>query len=306
MCRQENEPLSSAPYQIILFYRFVALPEPEAFASEQQLLCVQLGLRGRILIASEGINGTLSGSVEQTENYMRHMHLDARFADMAFKIDSAEQHAFPRLSVRVKEEIVVMRSPLTVNPAEVTGERLSPAQFQEELARDDVIILDGRNNYEYDLGHFRGAIRPDVRFFRDFPGWLRDHLQDDKQQRILTYCTGGIRCEKLTAYMLAEGYTNVAQLDGGIIAYGQDPETRGHLFDGKCYVFDERIAVPINQEDAIIVGRCHHCGKPSDRYINCAYDPCHHQHLCCPECDEQHAGFCKDECLAAAAQVARV
>lgn len=285
-----------APYQVLLYYQFVTIEEPEQFAHDHRALCESLGLYGRIIIASEGVNGTVAGTREATQSYMDALHADARFADTRFKIDSASKLPFTRLSVRVKDEIVVMRPPVPVAPAKRSGERLSPRQFHDEMLRDDVVILDGRNDYEYDVGHFRRAIRPDVRYFRDFPEWLSTQFPVDKNQRILTYCTGGIRCEKLTAYMLEQGYTNVAQLDGGIIAYGQDPEVRGKGFAGKCYVFDERLVVPVNQEEDVIVGRCHHCGKACDRFVNCAYDPCHYQHLCCEACDDTHAGCCSSLC----------
>jgi UPF0176 protein len=157
--------------------------------------------------------------------------------------------------------------------------------------------LDGRNYYEYDIGHFRGAIRPEVESSRDFPEWIRQNLSEFKDRPILTYCTGGIRCEKLSGFLLKEGFKDVSQLDGGIVTYGKDPEVKGRLFDGKCYVFDERISVPINSTDEdIIVGRCHHCGKEEDRYINCANDDCHKKHVCCVECEEEHNSFCSLEC----------
>ncbi|MCY0877160.1 MAG: rhodanese-related sulfurtransferase [Firmicutes bacterium] len=290
------------PYLVLLYYQFVAIEDPIAFASEQRQLCQSLGLVGRIIVADEGINGTVAGPSAACEAYMDAMHDDFRFANMPFKIDGAATLPFKRLSVRVKEEIVAMRPPVPVSPANRSGERLSPQQFYTEIAHGDVVILDGRNDYEYDVGHFRGAIRPEVRYFRQFPEWLETQFPVDKDQRILTYCTGGIRCEKLTAYMIEQGYTNVAQLDGGIITYGQDDAVRGRGFDGKCYVFDERLVVPVNQQEEVIVGRCHHCGEPCDRFINCAYDPCHYQHLCCEKCDEAHAGCCSSICKALQAE----
>lgn len=293
----------TASYQVILYYRFVKLHEPAEYAIYQQMLCEELNLRGRVTVAEEGINGTLSGTIEQTKAYMDEMHKDPLFAGMPFKVDTADHHMFPRLSVRVKDEIVVMRAPIALDPGEKTGERLSPREFLAELAREDVIVLDGRNDYEYDIGHFQGAIRPDVRYFRDFPKWLSENLHAAKDQRIITYCTGGIRCEKLTSYLLEEGYENVAQLDGGIIAYAQDPSTQGEAFAGKCYVFDERIAVPINLSDEQVVGRCYHCSKPCERYINCAYDPCHLQHLCCETCAAIYNGYCSTDCVESATGV---
>ncbi|GIP32751.1 rhodanese-related sulfurtransferase [Paenibacillus sp. J2TS4] len=284
-------------YRILLYYKYVSLPDYEQFAAEHLRYCKELGVKGRILVAKEGINGTVSGTIAQTEQYMRDMHNNPLFHDMVFKIDEAEGHAFKKIFVRPRAELVTFRLDKHLDPNEITGKRLSPAEFHEKLQQEDVIVLDGRNNYEFDIGHFRNAIRPDVEAFREFPEWIRKNMSQYKDKPILTYCTGGIRCEKLTGFMIEEGFKEVYQLDGGIVTYGQDPQVKGRLFDGKCYVFDERISVPINRtEEDIIVGRCHHCGKPEDRYINCANDLCHSQHICCEECEEIHNSFCSVQC----------
>ncbi|MDP4098221.1 rhodanese-related sulfurtransferase [Paenibacillus sp. P96] len=288
---------NSNSYRILLYYKYVTIPEHETFAKEHLEYCTQLGIKGRILVAEEGINGTLSGTIEQTEAYMHYMQQHPLFSDMIFKIDEAGQHAFKKLFVRPKQELVTLKYDTPLDPNVTSGKRLSPQEFYEQLQNEDIIVLDGRNNYEYDLGHFRNAIRPDVESFREFPEWIRTHLQDAKDKPILTYCTGGIRCEKLTGVLINEGFTNVAQLDGGIVTYGKDPEVQGRLFDGKMYVFDERISVRVNQTDEdITIGKCHHCGSPTDRYINCADDTCHAQHLCCDDCLEAHGGYCSEDC----------
>ncbi|GKU78868.1 rhodanese-related sulfurtransferase [Paenibacillus sp. L3-i20] len=285
------------PYRILLYYKYVAIPDYEAFAAEHLEYCKQLGVKGRILIAEEGINGTLSGTVEQTEAYMTYMRSHPLFSDMVIKIDESEQHAFKKLFVRPKKELVTLRYNTKLDPNVISGKRLTPEQFHEQLQRDDVIIIDGRNDYEYDLGHFRNAIRPTVESFREFPKWIRENLQDVKDKTILTYCTGGIRCETLTGVLLNEGFSDVSQLDGGITTYGKDPVVQGRLFDGKMYVFDERISVRINQTDEdIIVGKCHHCDSPTDVYINCTDDLCHLQHLVCEDCSDKHDGYCTDDC----------
>lgn len=288
---------SNKPYRILLYYQYVTIEDHETFASEHLAYCKQLGVKGRILVAPEGINGTLSGTIEQTDAYIAHMHADPRFSTMVFKIDMSDEHAFKKIFVRPRQELVTFRLEDDIDPNELTGTYLSPKQFYNALQEDDVIVLDGRNNYEYDIGHFRNAIRPDVEAFREFPDWIRKNLSQFKDKKILTYCTGGIRCEKLSGYLLREGFKDVAQLEGGIVTYGKDPEVRGRLFDGKCYVFDERISVKINHTDEdTVVGKCYHCGKPEDRYINCAYDPCHMHYICCKECEEQRDGFCSDKC----------
>lgn len=284
-------------YAVLLFYKFVDVPDAEQFAQDHLNYCRELGIKGRILIADEGINGTLSGTVQQAEQYMRDLRQNHLFADMVFKVDEADEHAFKKIFVRYKKELVTFRVEDELNPNILSGKRLSPKEFYEHLQRDDVIVLDGRSGYEFDLGHFRNSIRPDVDSFREFPQWIRENMSEYKDKPILTYCTGGIRCEKLSGYMLKEGFQEVYQLDGGIVTYGKDPEVQGRLFDGKCYVFDERISVPINHTDeAVVVGRCHHCGSPSDRYINCANDACHLQHICCEECEAAYDGHCSEEC----------
>jgi len=290
---------SESKYAVLLFYKFVNIPNAPEFAQEHLTYCKELGIKGRILIADEGINGTLSGTIEQTEQYMADMRQNPLFADMVYKIDEEEGHAFKKMFVRYRQELVTFRlDDMELDPNVIGGKRLDPVQFHEYLQREDVIVLDGRNGYEYDLGHFRNAIRPDIEAFREFPEWIRENMNEYKDKPVLTYCTGGIRCEKLTGFLIKEGFKDVYQLDGGIVTYGKDEEVKGRLFDGQCYVFDERISVPINRTDEdITVGRCIHCDSPSNRFINCANDICHRQHICCEECDEIHNSHCSDECV---------
>lgn len=285
------------PFRILLYYKYVAIDEYEAFAAEHLEFCKELGVKGRIIIAAEGINGTVSGTWEQTEAYMTYMHKHPLFTDLLFKIDEAEKHAFTKLFVRPKKELVTLRYDTPLDPNTMSGKRLSPKEFYEHLQREDIIILDGRNDYEYDMGHFRNAIRPDIKSFREFPEWIRTNLADAKDKTVITYCTGGIRCETLTGVLLNEGFTDVSQLDGGIVTYGKDPEVQGRLFDGKMYVFDERISVRVNQtEDDTIIAKCQHCGNPTDNMINCTDDLCHTKHFCCDDCLDVHEGYCSDSC----------
>ena len=287
-------------YQVLLYYQFVPIDDPATFASEHLAFCRGLGLRGRVLVATEGLNGTVSGTVESCRTYMDTMHADPRFNEMVFKIDDVDDHVFRKMFVRVKKELVTFRADNDSNPIHGTGRYLEPAEWLEMLKKDDVIVIDGRTDYEYDVGHFRGAIRPDTTSFKEFPTWIREHLSADKNRPILTYCTGGIRCEKLTAYMKNEGFTNVYQLHGGIVSYGKDADTQGAMWDGLCYVFDERIAVPINHTvDRQIVGKCHHCGTPTERYVNCANVECNLQHLSCESCEARMDRSCSKSCRAA-------
>lgn len=286
-----------APYQVLLYYKYVEIADPDAFVDDHKRLCEELELHGRILVAGEGINGTVSGPREKTQAYMDTLHADPRFADMIFKVDEADGHAFRKLRIKVRPEIVRLGLENDVNPHERTGRRLSPAEFYEAMQRDDVVLVDARNDYEYDVGHFRGAIRPTVKTFRDFPEWVRETLGAYRDKTVLTYCTGGIRCEKFSAMLLAEGFEDVCQLEGGIVTYGKDPEVQGRLFDGSCYVFDERVTVPVNRtEEARVISRCYYCETPSERYVNCANLDCDHQLLCCAPCEMEHRRSCSPDC----------
>ncbi len=288
---------SEKPYRVLLYYKFVPIHGYALFAQHHFHLCWLLGLRGRILISPEGINGTISGTTEQTECYITTLTMDPRFCDMIFKTDEIDGHVFDKLFVRVKEELVTFRVGDDGSPLKQTGRHLSPLEWYETIQRDDVVILDGRTDYEFDLGHFRNAIRPPVKSFRDFPKWIRDNLGDQKDKIILTYCTGGVRCEKLTAYMMSEGFSNVAQLEGGIVTYGKDDLVRGKLWDGLCYVFDQRISVPINHtENGLSVSVCTHCGESCIRYVNCANLECHKQHFSCEACQQKSGRSCSPKC----------
>lgn len=283
-------------YRILLYYKFINIENPEEFTKNHLALCKELNLKGRILISHEGVNGTCSGTIEETKKYMETLKSHPGFEDTVFKIDESESHAFNKLHVRHRSILTLLPED-EVNPNDKVGTYLKPKEFYEMLQRDDVIVVDGRNDYEYEIGHFRGAIRPDVQNFKQFPKWIEETLGDKKDKKILSYCTGGIRCEKLTGVFLNQGFEEVYHLDGGIVTYGKDEEVQGRLWDGKCYVFDNRISVQINRtEEDVVISKCSICGVPSDRYINCRNDDCHDQFLCCESCDETHGGFCSTDC----------
>ena len=283
-------------YQVLLYYKYTHIAEPETYRTEQLALCQRLNLLGRIIVATEGINGTVSGTIEETQAYIEALRSDARTADIGIKIDAADGHCFPKLSIKVRDEIVSLNlGSDDVNPNEVTGTRLSPAEFKAAMENDDVIVLDGRNDYESALGRFRGALCPEVGNFREFPDWIRTHLKDAKDKKILTYCTGGIRCEKLSGFLIQEGFKDVSQLEGGIVTYGKDETVRGDGFEGQCYVFDQRIGVDV-AEGVAPVSVCLRCHQPSTRYVNCGFPPCNDQVFLCRECQELAGKFCSDTC----------
>ena len=285
-------------YRVLLYYNYTKIENPEQFAKEHLALCKSLGLKGRILVAEEGINGTASGTIEATQQYMDWMHNDERFKDTWFKIDESEGHAFRKMFVRPRKELVALNLEEDVDPLRLTGEYLDPKAFKEALLDEDTIVLDARNDYEYDLGHFRGAIRPDIRNFRELPEWIRENKEKFMDKKVVTYCTGGIRCEKFSGWLLREGVENVAQLHGGIATYGKDPEVKGEMWDGKMYVFDDRISVEINQVDKQIIGKDWFDGTPCERYINCGNPSCNRQIITSEENEAKHLGGCCYECAA--------
>jgi len=284
-------------YQVLLYYNFVEIEDPETFAAEHLQFCKDLGLKGRILIAPEGINGTVSGTVEQTEKYMETMHDDPKFKDMMFKIDEHDGHAFKKMHVRPREELVTLRlNDEDVSPLEKTANFMEPKEFFKAMQDEDTVVLDTRNDYEYELGHFRGAINPDIETFRELPQWIKDNKEDLKDKRVLMYCTGGIRCEKFGGWLMEEGIEDVHQLHGGIVTYGKDPEVQGELWDGQCYVFDERISVPVNRKEHVVVGKDYFDGQPCERYVNCANPECNKQILCSEENEHKYMRGCTHDC----------
>jgi UPF0176 protein len=288
--------METKPYRVLLYYLYVPIGNHEEFAVEHLAACKALELKGRILVASEGINGTVSGTIEQTDKYMDMMKSDPRFADIVFKIDEAEGHAFKKMHVRPRNELVTLRLEDDINPNQTTGKYLSPKEFFEQMQDENTIVLDARNDYEFDLGHFRGAIKPEITNFRELPEWVRENKEMFEGKKILTYCTGGIRCEKFSGWLVEEGFEDVSQLHGGIATYGKDPEVQGELWDGQMYVFDERIAVPINQKEHVIVGRDIYSGEPCERYVNCANPECNKKILCSEENEHKHMRSCTHEC----------
>lgn len=283
-------------YQVLLYYHYTKIEDPAAFSATHLAMCKEIGLKGRILVANEGINGTVSGTIEQTEQYMANMQADSLFEGIVFKIDAADGHAFKKMHVRPRRELVNLGLEEDVNPHELTGRYLSPEQFLAEMQDENTVVLDVRNTYEYDVGHFRGAIRPDVQNFRDTPEWVRANRELFEGKNVLTYCTGGIRCEKFSGWMKREGFGDVGQLHGGVATYGKDPVAKGQLWDGQMYVFDERLTVPVNQVEHVIIGRDHYDGEPCERYINCANPECNRQIIASEKNEAKHLGGCTIEC----------
>jgi UPF0176 protein len=270
--------------KIILFYGFTPLADPEAVRLWQRDLAESLSLRGRILISKDGINGTIGGELADVKRYVRKTREYAPFADIDFKWSEGTGDDFPRLSVRVRDEIVSFGAPgeLRVDESGVVGggTRLTPGQLHELVERKEVTFFDGRNGFEAQIGRFDGAVVPDVANTREFVAELDsgkyDHL---KQTPIVTYCTGGIRCEVLSSLMVSRGFDEVYQLEGGIVRYGEEYGDGG-LWNGSLYVFDNRMSVDFS-DDAAVIGRCYACGTATKHMQNCGDLSCREQLVVC-------------------------
>ncbi len=280
-------------YRVILYYIYVDIADPEGYRDEHHLFCLENNLLGRVIVSAEGLNGTVSGRVPDCEAYMNFLRNDPRFGKVQFKVEEHEGHAFKKLHVRVKDEIV--NSDLGVNPNIRTGKHLEPTEFKQMLEDPEVVLVDMRSNYEHSVGRFKGAVTFDMENLRELPDHISEiaHLRDRK---IITYCTGGIKCEKASAYLLERGFENVYQLHGGIIRYGL--EEGGEDFDGKCYVFDNRVAVEVNRVNPKIISTCHVCETASDRMVNCANPECNLHVPICPSCGTELEGACSPACQA--------
>ena len=289
--------------KIILYYKFTPLKDPEAVRLWQRELCERHGLKGRVLISEHGINGTLGGDIKDLKAYAKKTKLFAPFKDTVFKWSEGSEDDFPKLVVKVRPEIVAFGAAdeLQVDENGVVGggQHLKPGQVHELLARhgDDVVFFDGRNKYEAAVGQFKGAVVPDVDHTRDFIAELDDPKYDELKDRpVVTYCTGGIRCEVLSMLMKKRGFKEVYQMDGGIVKYGETYKNDG-LWEGSLYVFDDRLTTKFD-EAAEDIGECIHCRGRTSNFENCADPDCNTHMIVCADCRSNR--LCPD-CLAGAA-----
>jgi UPF0176 protein len=285
-----------AVHKILLYYAFAPLADPEAVRLWQRELCERLGLGGRIILSKDGINGTVGGELSAVKRYLRTTKEFAPFHNLDVKWSEGTGHDFPRLSVRVRDELVSFGAPgeLTVDDNGVVGGgvKLAPDELHDLVAEKNVTFFDGRNPIEAAIGRFDGAIVPDVNTTRDFVAELNsgkyDHL---KNEPVVTYCTGGIRCEVLSSLMINRGFTEVYQLDGGIVRYGERFGDSG-LWKGSLYVFDERMAIDFTDK-AEIISSCHRCGSATRRVQNCIEPSCRTQLVTCESCADTQAILCE-------------
>jgi UPF0176 protein len=274
--------------KVILFYAFTPIADPEAIRLWQRDLCEALGLKGRILISDQGINGTLGGAMSALKRYVRKTREFEGFKGIDFKWSDGTDSDFPRLSVKVRAELVTFGRPTEVKVDESGvvggGKHLKPEEVNRLVEeRGDVVFFDGRNAFEAKIGKFKDAVVPDTSTTRDFIAELEsgkyDHL---KSKPIVTYCTGGIRCEVLSALMKERGFAEVYQIEGGIVRYGEKFGSKG-LWEGSLYTFDARMRIEFDEETEVI-GKCDICGEATRDFVNCIDPSCHEQLLLCTEC----------------------
>ncbi|HVZ03331.1 rhodanese-related sulfurtransferase [Hyphomicrobium sp.] len=254
---------SATSVKIAAFYKFVQIDDLHALRDELGAFCANRSLRGTILLAHEGINATVSGTTDGIDALIDMLRSDSRFADLPVKFSHASTHPFRRLKVKVKPEIVTFGVP-ALRPSEATGHRVDPANWNALISDPDVLVIDTRNDYEVEIGTFERAQNPKTRTFGEFRDYVASELSGNPEKKIAMFCTGGIRCEKASAYLVSQGFTNVHQLNGGILNYLERVSAEQSLWRGECFVFDERVAL----EHGVTPGRhdlCGKCGRPCRR-----------------------------------------
>lgn len=291
-------------YTILLFYKYVFIENPETVRDWQRALCEKYGFKGRLIVAKEGINFTFEGKTEDTESYIKELETDPRFLNIHFKKSPGTGNAFPRLSVKVRPEIVSLGlGTCDVDPNVTTGIHLKPEELHQWITEGkEFYIIDMRNAYEHDIGQFAGSICPPMKNFRELPQFI-DSLSHLKNKTVLTVCTGGVRCEKASGYLITKGFTDVYQLDGGIVSYMEKYPNED--FEGKLYVFDGRVAMGFYTDDPKhkVIGKCVSCGDVSESITDCREFGCNGQFILCGDCEQKQVSmrghtYCTSGCKA--------
>ncbi len=285
----------------VSFYRYVIIEDPKELRDNLFKQWNSLNILGRIYVAREGINAQMSVPEENWEIFKYNLHADSKFAGIPFKIAVEDDgKSFYKLTIKVRHKIVA--DGLDDNAFDVTnvGNHLNAKEFNQAMEDPETIIVDMRNHYETEVGKFVGAICPDADTFREELPMVIEELKDKKDKKILMYCTGGVRCEKASAYLKHHGFKDVNQLHGGIIDYVRQIKAEGlpSKFIGKNFVFDERVGERITDD---VIAQCHQCGEPCDTHVNCANDDCHLLFIQCEKCAEKMKGCCTPECMHIAA-----
>jgi UPF0176 protein len=285
------------PRKTLSFYRYVPISDPHAFRDDLYAPWDAMGCLGRIYVAREGINAQMSIPEPRTGDFLAHLESISQLADMPLKWALEDSsRSFLKLKIKVRHKIVADGLPDDAFDVTNVGRHLQPLEFHHLLDSEDVLVVDMRNNYESEVGRFENAICPDAVSFREEVEMVAEQLADQKDRKVLLYCTGGVRCEKASAWLRHHGFSDVNQLHGGIIAYAAEIKQQGlqSKFVGKNFVFDERLGERITPD---VIARCHSCDASCDDHLNCAYDPCHRLFIQCAACRVSLQQCCSDECL---------
>jgi UPF0176 protein len=269
---------------IAALYHFARVTDPAVLRPALGDICAQTGVRGSLLIAREGINGTIAGAGEGVATVLAYIRAQDGFAALEHKESYAEAMPFGRMKVKLKREIVTMGIP-NVDPRAQVGSYVAPKDWNALIASEDVAVIDTRNDYEVGIGTFKGAVDPDIRSFRDFPAWWQAHKDEYRGKRIAMFCTGGIRCEKSTNYLLSQGVNKVFHLKGGILKYLEEVPAEQSQWHGECYVFDGRVSVGHGLKPGPY-DSCHGCRRPISAADKAS--PLYERGACCPACAGEH------------------
>jgi len=276
-------------YLTTAMYHFVTLPQFEKLREPLLNFCVSQSIKGTLLLADEGINGTVAGSEKSILELLKYLKDDpifeGNFKNLTHKESWSDKHPFYRMKVKLKKEIVTLGVP-GVSPTKVVGKYVKPQDWNKIISDPEVVLIDTRNDYEYAIGSFKKAINPKTNTFREFPEYVKTHFDPKKHKKVAMFCTGGIRCEKASSYMMSEGFDEVYHLEGGILKYLEEVSPENSLWQGECFVFDQRVAIKHGLE----VGeydQCYACRYPlsADDMKNDKYTP----GISCPHCYNQHA-----------------
>jgi UPF0176 protein len=267
-------------YIVAALYKFADLPEFETMIPPLKALCDLHHVKGTLLLASEGVNGTIAGSREGIDAVLAHLQADDRLKELEYKESFASEQPFYRMKVRPKKEIVTLGVP-GVDPSKKVGTYVAPEDWNALIANPDVVVLDTRNHYEYGIGTFQGALNPNTETFRQFPDFVKENLNPLQHKKVAMFCTGGIRCEKASSYMLEQGFEEVYHLQGGILKYLEKVKEEESLWEGECFVFDNRVAVKHGLEEGDF-DLCHGCRHPIS--LQDKKSPKYVAGITCPHC----------------------
>lgn len=280
-------------YIAISFYKFFSIENPEAEVKAHKRFIKNHDIYSRIYISHEGINGQLSASESDGQAYMEWVKQRPGYEEIEFKVQTVDEQVFPKKTVKVRKELVALGKSVDFSKK---GEYVTPQEWKRMLDEGEALVLDIRNDYEWEVGHFEGAECPPCKDFRDFIPYVQELKErvDAAKKPIMMSCTGGIRCEVMSALMKEEGFDKIYQLQGGVIKYGQ--EVGSDHWKGKLFVFDDRMTIPLDKGESEPIGKCHLCEATSEAYFNCANMNCNKLFLCCPDCLEKHQGCCGETC----------